>query len=384
MHGIVRRFLPFTALAAPVLTGAQQQPAADSASRPSASTVSIPIEFSGVLYPQFSYGGARGSRSANRFELERAYLNVRAKISDRASIRITTDVFRPAPTASYTIRAKYGYAQYDYWTKNEGLLGANGQVRLGMQQTVIVEQIEQFWPRWIARTGVERSGYFSSSDLGASTTLSFGGGAAELFAMIANGNGYATPESDRFKDYSARVNFAPFGLPSGPNGGLVIAPWIYKGARPSTLQPSEARKLDRMGVFAGWRSPMVAAGAHLARATAEREQAVAGGGIATTAESSRFLSAFAHLKPFRLMNPTGSTALGLIFRWDAIDGDDQYPSPGGDFTARDGRFIVAGITHELSRRLQWALDFQQQSPRGDPALPAQETRTYNLHVSAAF
>ena len=383
MIRFTRRFLPLAALASPLFAEAQQPASTDTTARPT-STISVPIELSGVLYPQFIYGGAKGARSNNRFELERAYLNARAKISDRASIRVTTDVFRPAPTASYTIRAKYAYAQYDYWTKGEGLLGANGQVRLGMQQTVIVEQIEQFWPRWIARTGVERIGYFSSSDLGASTTLSLGGGATELFAMVANGNGYTTPESDRFKDYSARISLAPFGLPSSAAGGLVVSPWIYKGARPSALQPSDARKLDRMGVFAGWRMPAMAIGAHVARATTEREEPITGGGLRIAEESSQFLNAFAHVKPFRLVSPTGSTAFGLIVRWDAIDGDDRYPSPGGEFTARDGRFVVAGITHELSRRLQWALDFQQQSPRGDPALAGQDSRTYNVHVSAAF
>jgi len=359
---------------------AQQAPA-----NPQATTVNLPIEFSGVLYPQFIYGGAKGNgtRSANRFELERAYLNARARISDRASLRLTTDVFRPAANASYTLRAKYAYAQYDYWMNGEGFLGANGQVRLGMQQTVIIEQEESFWPRWIARTGVERAGYFSSSDLGASTTWSLGGGATEVFAMVANGNGYATPESDRYKDYSARVSFSPFGLPTSANGGLVISPWYYKGTRPGTLAPTEGRKLDRMGVFAGWRSPAVIATAHFAQATAQREQAVPGD-VLTSDESSTILSAHVHLKPLRLLNPTGSTALGLIFRWDAIDGDDQYPSPGGEFKARDGRFIVAGFTHELSKKLQWAIDYQQQSPRGDPALNAQDLRTYNLHVSAAF
>ena len=378
--------LVILAVAVPAAAPGQQPTGGSAPATPAQpSTVNLPIEFSGVLYPQFIYGGAKGNgtRSANRFELERAYLNARAKISDRASIRLTGDVYRPAPGASYTMRAKYAYAQYDYWMNGEGMLGANGQARLGMQQTVIVEQEEQFWPRWIARTGVERTGYFSSSDLGASTTLSFGGGATEVFAMVANGNGFGTPESDRFKDYSARVSLAPFGLPGSANGGLVISPWIYKGARPSVLEPAEGRKLDRMGVFAGWRAPAFVLGAQVARATAEREQA-GPGGVATSNESSSLLSAYAHVKPFRLLSPTGNGTLGIIARWDAIDGDDQYPSPGGEFTARDGRFLVAGITHELSRRLLWAIDYQQQSPSGDPALPAQDIRTYNLHVSASF
>lgn len=380
-----RLVIVFAGLVSPLLGGAQQTPPADTARSGNTPVPALPVELSGVLYPQFTYGGAKGSgtRSANRFELERAYLTARAKLSDRASIRATIDVFRPTPTSSYTLRAKYAYAQYDYWGKNEGVLGATGQVRLGMQQTVVIEHEEQFWPRWIARTGIERTGAFSSADLGASTTLGFGGGATELFAMVANGNGYTTPESDRFKDYSARLSIAPFGPPSSAAGGIVISPWYYKGARPGALRPAEARRLDRMGVFAGVRVPALTGGIHLARLTSSRDTALAGGRIAEVEGSSRLLSAHVQIRPFRLLDPAGNTAWGLLFRWDAIDGDQSYASPGGDFTARDGRFIVTGVVHELSKKLLWAIDFQQQSPRGDP-LPAQDIRTYNLHVVANF
>lgn len=364
---------------------AQQTTPPDSARAAAPSpSAAPPVELSGVLYPQFMYGGAKGApRSANRFELERAYFTARAKISDRASIRATIDVFRPTATASYTMRAKYAYAQYDYWGKNEGMFGATGQVRLGMQQTVIIEHEEQFWPRWIARTGIERTGAFSSADLGASTTLGFAGGMTELFVMVANGNGYTTPESDRFKDYSARISIAPFGQPGSAAGGLVISPWYYKGARPGAIRPAEARRLDRMGVFAGLRLPAITAGAHLARLTATRDTALGGGAVGEVEGSSRFLGTHVQVRPFRLLDPAGDASWGLLFRWDAIDGGRSYVSPGGDFTARDGRFIVAGIVHEVSRKLLWAIDYQQQSPRGDP-LPAQDIRTYNLHVVANF
>src|SRR5688500_1102682 len=46
------------------------QPASPSGQAPSS------IEFSGVLFANYQYGGFRGNRSANRVEVDRAYLTV--------------------------------------------------------------------------------------------------------------------------------------------------------------------------------------------------------------------------------------------------------------------------------------------------------------------
>ncbi|HVD06610.1 MAG TPA: hypothetical protein VNB89_11345, partial [Gemmatimonadaceae bacterium] len=194
------------------------------------------IDFSGVLYPQFVYGGTKGNRSQNRFDVERAYLNVRAKVADRTSIRLTSDIYRPAAGASYTLRAKYAYVQYDYWLAGAGYMNTTAQARLGMQQTVVIDQEEQYWPRYISQVAIERSGLFSSSDLGLSTTIGFSGGMAELFGMVSNGTGYAQGENDRFKDYSVRLSITPWGAPTAQHA-LVISPWYSKGARQSVIDP---------------------------------------------------------------------------------------------------------------------------------------------------
>ena len=338
-----------------------------------------PVELSGVLYPQFIYGGARGARSENRFELERAYLTARARVADRTSIRVTADVFRPTAGASYTLRAKYAYAEYAYWTDKQGFMGTNAQARLGMQPTVIIEVEEQFWPRWIGQVALERAGYFSSSDLGASTTLTFPGG-AELFGMVSNGSGYATPENDRFKDWSLRVSLAPFGTTGGL--GFVVSPWVYKGTRESAIVADEGRKKDRAGVFAGFRTAAFMLGGQFATATNERESGTAPN-LVTDDEKNTLLSVYTQLKPFAMMSRSGSKAWGLIARWDQVRSDDLYVPSGGAFPVRDGRFIVLGLTHDLNNRVSWALDYQQQSPDGQSA-PTLDLRTYNLHSTIRF
>jgi hypothetical protein len=381
-HIVNRTFVALVAGAIPALATAQQTPSQPATPAPAATaTASVPIEFSGLLFPQFIYGGAKGNgtRSANQFQLERAYLTAKAKIGDRTTLRFTSDIYRPGGNNGYTMRAKYAYVQYDYWTNGEGFMGTNGQVRLGMQQTVLNETEEAFWPRYVAKIAAERAGFFASADLGASTTLSLNG-MGELFAEVANGPGYATPENDRFKDYSARLTLTPFGATA--TQGLVLAPWIYKGTVQSALQPAEGRKHDRAGIFAGYKTPAFMVGGDYEVSTNENERNTPGG-VVTDDRSGKVLSAYTHLKPFAMMSPTGSKTWGVLLRWDEVSGDTGYLPNNGDFPVVKGKFIVAGITHDVNSKLSWALDWQQQSPNG-AAAPALDLRTYTLHVSAAF
>ncbi|HEX2778682.1 MAG TPA: hypothetical protein VHM30_04225 [Gemmatimonadaceae bacterium] len=373
---LITRSLLALALGTPAIAAAQQ------AAPTTGTTVSTPIEFSGVLYPQVIYGGPKGNgtRSGNRFELERAYLTARAKIADRTSIRLTADVFRPGAGAGYTMRAKYAYVQYDYWTNNAGIMGTNAQARLGMQQTVIIDQEEQLWPRWIAKTAVERLGFFSSSDLGASTTI--GNSAGELFAMVSNGPGYTQPEVDRFKDWQFRLTIHPIGNALTPAGGLIVSPWYYKGTVQSGLRPAEGRKHDRYGVLAGWKTPVLTVGGQLAKSTNQNE-ALNAGNVVTTDRTGSVLSAYTLLKPFALLNPNGNKRWGVVLRWDNVDSDAGYVVNPSDFPVAKGHFIVAGLTHDLNNRVSWSLDYQQGSPEGAPAAGS-DTRTYNLHASVAF
>jgi hypothetical protein len=376
---IVNRALIVLALiGAPAFAAAQQKPADPAAT--TVQTVSLPVEFSGLLYPQFIYGGAKGNRSANQFQLERAYLTAKAKVADRTSIRLTGDVYRPGGNSGYTMRAKYAFVQYDYWKSGEGYRGATGQVRLGMQQTVINEQEESYWPRYVAKIAVERAGFFASADLGASTTLNFGNGLGEFFAMVANGPGYQTAENDRFKDYSARLTLTPFGSTTAK--GLNISPWYYKGTVASALRPAEGRKRDHAGLFAGYKANTFTLGGDFATSTNENERVVPAG-IVTEDRSGKILSVYTLIKPFAMMNPTGSKGWGILLRWDNITGDTGFVPNGGDFPVAEGKFIVAGLSHDVNNRFAWTLDYQQQSPNG-VAAPALDLRTYNLHASVAF
>ena len=386
------------ALLAPLALAAQQPadttrpaspPPAPAPSPASTPTVSIPVDFSGVIYANFQYQGAQGaSKSQNKFDLERAYLTFRMPAGDRASIRITADVFQQQATGpdafykGWVIRAKYAYLQYDYLKSG----GWNGVARGGLIHNVVIDHVESFWPRWISTTPVERSGFFSSSDAGVGTLITLPNKFGEFYANIVNGPGYTSRETDRFKDYAARLSITPL---SGSNNKVIktlaLTGWTYQGAVGSGFAAGGPGQIGaigsslprtRAGIFVGVRDPRLTAGFDWATRKDARET-----GLNTVASpraevdsTGRLIAGFATIKPFQLLNDQSTFPLGLIARWDRFK--PSTASPGYVNT------VIGGLTWDLNRKSALSLDYQEQTPRNGAI--AATTKTYFLHMVANF
>jgi hypothetical protein len=382
------------ALVAPIAVAAQQpadttRPAPPPAPAPAPTpTVSIPVDFSGVLYANFQYQGAKGAtKSQNKFDLERAYLTFRMPAGDRASIRITADVFQQQTTGAdafykgWVVRAKYAYLQYDYLKSG----GWTGIARGGLIHNVVIDHIEQFWPRWISQTAVERAGFFSSSDAGVGTLVTLPNKFGEFYANVVNGPGYTSRETDRFKDYAARLTITPL---SGSSNKVIktfaLSGWTYQGAIASAFAAGGAGQVGqigsslprtRAGVFVGVRDPRLSAGFDWAT----RKDGFETGAntlLSPRAEvdsTRRLISGFATVKPFQLLNEQ-SFPLGLIGRWDRYK-----PSSGAPGYINT---VIAGLTWDLNKKSALSLDYQEQTPKN--GVIAATTKTYFLHMVANF
>ena len=352
-----------------------------------AAPAALPFEFSGVLFANYQYGGAAGARSNNRFDLERAYLTFRAAAGERTSVRVTPDVFQQTASGSdayyrgWAVRLKYAYADYELVEGKGDAMRAS--VRLGMLQTPIIELEEQVWIRGLGPTAVDQTGFFSSADLGATTTLTLPDRLGELLLGVYNGNGYQSRETDRFKDYGARLTLAPFAKRDGLLKGFSVSPWIYKGATASrflagqgTLEPvRESRRRDRYGVLLAVREPRFQAGVQLARRTEEREQAdttIDLEPLVSTHENS-LLSAHTVVRPFSFTDAAAPWPISLVARIDRR-GDRDADT--------ESDFRVLGIGYDLSRKATVWLDWQSLQPRGDSATP--DTKTWFLHAIVNF
>jgi len=356
---------------------------------PPTTTVSVPVDFSGVIYANYQYRGDKGTaKSTNKFDLERAYLTFRMPAGDRASIRITADVFQQttAPQDAFyrgwVIRAKYAYLQYDLVKSATW----NANIRGGLLHNVVIDHIEQFWPRWLSQTPVERAGFFSSSDAGVAATVSFPNKLGEVYATIVNGPGYTSREVDRFKDYAARLTLTPL---SGSDNKIIktfaLSGWTYIGAVGSAFVnggPAQVGTVGssmprtRAGVFAGVRDPRLTVGAEW---DTRKDGSETGANTLTNPRvevdsTGRLIAGFATIKPFQLIDDKSTFPLGLVARWDRFKPN----------TANDSYIntIIGGLTWDLNKKSAISLDYQEQTPHSGAVIAA--TKTYFLHLVANF
>jgi len=340
-----------------------------------------------VIFANYQYGGPKGNRAINRFDLDRAYLNFRVNPADRFAIRVTADVFQQRDTTrdayyrGWTYRAKYAYAQYEY------LRGANGlaaNARLGMVNTVIVDTEEQIWPRGIAPVAVDQLGFISSSDVGLSTTATLPNRTGEFYASIVNGSGYQSREVDRFKDYAARFTYTPLARGQSFLKTLSISPWFSQGSRASDFARRrgsvqavpDARNKSRTGLLITVRDPRLTAGVHAAWRFEEDETADTTTAVAPTVNdrTGRVISSYVIVRPFAFGAAQPTSPFSIIARYDNYRPDADV--------AAGSKFTVAGVTYEFNRRLSLTLDHQALYPWGGATGP--DTKVLFAHVIANF
>jgi hypothetical protein len=347
------------------------------------------LDFSGILFANFQYRGEAGpSKSFNKFDVERAYLTFRLPAGDRASVRITTDIFQQTTSGNdsyyrgWVVRAKYAYLQYNYLNGVDWKANA----RIGLLHTVFIDHEEQYWPRWISLVPTERAGYFSSADGGLATTVTLPGKWGEIYATITNGPGYTSRETDRFKDYAARLTVTPWSSGSSKFMRTVaLTGWVYKGATASkfvTAGPGEVGSIgsaldrDRWGVFAGANDPRFTFGVEYASRDEEGEtglNTIASPRIVTDS-TGRLVAGYAVLRPFSFNAPNALEPLSVFGRFDRVtvntDTDSKY------------NVVIGGIIWDLSKRASLSLDYQEVTPV--EGRPVTATKTYFAHFVARF
>ena len=369
--------------------------------KPAAAPAAIPttpappaLNFSGVLFGNYQYHGEAANRAQNKFDVERAYLTFRMPAGDRASIRVTADVFQQTSSTNnadafykgWVFRAKYAYLQYDYLQAKTSADWA-AVARIGLIHTMFIDHEETFWPRWLSLVPVERAGYFSSADAGLATIVTIPNKYGEVYAAITNGPGYSSRETDRFKDYQARLTLTPLAKSElSYLRTFAVDGWVYRGAIASKFVNGGAGQVgavgsgldrNRWGVFAGIRDPRLIIGLDYA----QRSDAGEGSSLNTLASprtvidsTGCLLSAYAVVKPFQIADAKSTFPLGIVARFDNVKPN----------TSRDPDYnvVIGGLIWDLSKKSSISLDYQEQTPKNTTAVAS--TRVYYLHFVANF
>ena len=348
----------------------------------SAQTPATPsFDFSGIIFGNYQYRtdtvakNALGGESPNRFDLGRVYLNFRMPAGDRAGIRVTTDLYQNTGGGGYyagwAVRLKYAFLQYDFTRKLLGVDGLSATGRIGMLQTVMVDHVDSYWPRFMSQNALETHGFFASADLGVSTLVTLPKRRGEAYVTLVNGGGYAAAETDRFKDVAARFSWTPFANDSGFLRNFVITPWYLKGRGAGNFATGGAGQVgpgrngaitegvqrDRRGVFTAVRDRRLTGGAEFSQRVEELESGantVANPRVVRT-RTSDLLSAFAVARPFEIADATRRSRFSLFTRFDSFDFDD---TPDTKTTLAWG-----GVMWDLNARSTFTLDYQTMKTR---------------------
>jgi len=357
-----------------------------------------PIDFSGVIFSNYQYRVDQRAPGTNLFNVERAYLTFRMPAGERASIRITAYLFQQTATntfyAGWVFRLKYAYLQYNYLTGTPSDFTAFA--RFGSLHTVVIDHEEQFWPRWISQTDVERAGLFSSADIGVATQINMPNKMGEIYIPVTNGPGYTSGEIDRFKDYQGRFTLTPL---ANSKAGIfttwAISPWVYQGRVASPFvnagPPSATSNgpigigLDRnrYGIFTGIRDPRIQAGGTYAQFHGQSQTgANSPASPAVTVDSTGHIySGFLIVKPLALVD-TGFTHINLVGRYDRVTTNET--------TNAQYHVFIGGLWIDLNRRSAFSIDYQEQLSDNYPVVngvtitPTPPLRQWFFHIVANF
>ncbi len=357
--------LTLAAVFSPLLLAAQQQPVAPA------------VDFSGIIFGNFQFRtdsaakAQTGGKSPNKFELDRIYLTFRMPAGDRNSIRVTTDIFQNTTAgyyAGWVVRVKYGYLQRELSKSLFGVQGLTATARVGMLHNVVIDHEEVFWPRYLGTVGQERNGFFSSSDMGAAGLVTLPNKRGEVYITVVNGNGYTAAETDRFKDFAARVSLTPFANGAGLVKSLAISPWYYKGASASSFilggagqvgRVSEGLQKDRRGLFVGLKDRRITASADFSQRVEGVESGTntAASPRVVTDRTSQLASVFGMVRPMEWVSKDKPSRWSVLARMDRFKIDNAL-DPGT-------RFTVVGLNWDVNARSNLVLNLQSLKPTGN-------------------
>lgn len=183
------------------------------------------VRVSGLIYGSWSAYLSEGADGDNRFEINRAYVTLSGRLSERVSGRITTDAIRE-DGQELEVRLKYAFVA---WRKE----GSPFTARFGLTQTPFVEYEENVWGyRMQGSIPADRLRYLSSADVGVAVDGRWGEGDAVAATVgVYNGEGWRDAEEDSGKDLMARVTVRVAGSDDGGSyGGLRVTAYGGMGS----------------------------------------------------------------------------------------------------------------------------------------------------------
>jgi hypothetical protein len=294
------------------------------------------MQVSGQAFAYYTYttSGIEG-KDFNRFDLDRLYLTAKGQVFEDGKFQLTTDLYRNTATGSYysgfALRVKFAF--FDYTPASEL------SIKFGVIPTVWPGFVDGVWKyRGISATITDRQGYYSTADIGMSVSYALPERMGDVTGFILNGNGFTSPETNRFKDFALKASITPF-VDNSLLKTLLFAGYAYKGSNLSAV--SNALKRDRVG-------GLVSYNYSVATVSAEYNIRKDAPSNPDTVSTGNALSLFGEIK---VPIEEWKNKLTLFWRYDIAE---PNVDKGGDMT----RFGILGVAYKPTDKITVAIDHQ--------------------------
>ena len=178
------------------------------------------VSITGFMFAEGKIGGVTyfdyysNTEKASGFNFQRQYFGYGGDVSDQVSFKILFDVGRSDSDTRLTTYLKKAQVNYksSFGKFNFGLIGMN---------TYAVQ--ESNWGyRFIEKSAIDKNGFSSTADIGVGFSRSLIDN-LNLSLLIVNGEGFKTPQSDKFQKIVFNVTYGESNLNKndGYNAGLV-------------------------------------------------------------------------------------------------------------------------------------------------------------------
>jgi hypothetical protein len=289
------------------------------------------IDVGGLIYVHYTADVSKSpSLDNDGFSIERAYIDLKAKISERISGRLTYDL-DPKDSTYKDMYLKFAYADY--------AVGGGFNLRAGQQEEYWGGNVDKAWKyRSIERSMSDINKIIPSADIGLAALYKLPNGYGDAVVQVINGNGFkntkAREETNFQKDITARVSVRPV-QDSGAWKGLSLhAGFQYKN---DVLFPYEALS----GLIA-FENNFVSLGCELLGVIKK-----------DSIDRSNSMKTLGYSIFGDIPMPFHKKA-GILFRYDFFDPDKSIDKDGN-------ALLIAGTRYAISPKHTLAIVFYQQT-----------------------
>lgn len=283
----------------------------------------------------------------NKFDLSRAYITLKSKLSKEVSVRITADV------AKMDGSAREVYLKYAYLDWKITRVIPYSTIRLGLQQNGWIDYMNKVWGRrYVAKTLMDKFKALSSADYGISYIVKFPKGYGHGSFQVLQGSGYKSKEENRYKDISAFVFFRP--LIQVPDlAASMVGGYFYKGFSNEPDITSDNKK-DRVAALVS-----LAYGGIL-RISGEYFMSWDRINPGDTEDLKKDgISAYGVIK-FPMTTSTFLKKMAVVGRYDLYDKDK-------DIKDNEKEYLIAGVEWEIIEGFNIMPNFQREKVKNEDA-----------------